>query len=1262
MTIPLDKPFTRHIIPTIFLIGLLLLSYQVLSGFVISIVWAFIIAYVSWPLYGRLRHQLKGRANLSAGVMTMIIASIALLMVFWLVAMLHDEVSDAYQALVSNYSQQPYHLPEAVNKIGWLADYLRPWVERLNHDRTGLMLQVASSAKQWLGHFAQFLGGVGQYVLNLGVVLVTVFFCFRDGDAAVRELRLGVIHFLGEYQNIYLQAVGDTIRAVVYGQVLAAMGQGLLAGIGYAVAGVEAPVLFGVITALLAVVPMGATLVWVPIGLSLLLADQVFAGVSLLIWGFVAVSTVDNIIRPLVISGTSQAPFLVVMFGVFGGLAAFGPVGLFLGPVILSVSLSVWRAWLKQQDDGVAVATHISQPDWHHLSSAEALHKQVSDLSTGLGKAEAESRLQRFGFNRLTEKPPKPLWQLLLSQFKSVLILVLAAAAVLAAAIGDIMDGVVIMVVVIINALLGFYQEFQAEQSLSALKKMLALRAKVRRDGQMLELPAGQLVPGDIVILEAGDKIPADGRLVVARTLEVDESSMTGESLPISKQEREITAKAVPLAERNNMLYMNTAVTRGRAEMVVTATGMDTEIGKLADLLAQTEEGETPLQIQLGSVGKRLAVLALGVVALVFTAALWRGEPLAEATFTAIALAVAAIPEGLPAVVTVTLALGMHRMAKQQAIVKRLAAVETLGCTTVICTDKTGTLTVNQMTVRAIFYHGRHYQVTGEGYQTTGEILPVLTKSSVANDAAPDLLDLLLPLALCNDSELQAHKIIGDPMEGALLVLAAKGGLSKQQANGQLPRLAEIPFDAGHKFMATFHRHEDGITLFVKGAPEVLLELCDVILDGQGHPMALQKQSVLEQNADMARTGLRVLGVAMARFKLSRETDALADDLFQYIHNLTFVALVGLMDPPKAEAKHAIALCQHAGIAVKMITGDQTITAAAIGQELGLTGTVIDGAELAAMDDDALATCINDISVFARTAPDQKVRIINALKKIGHIVAMTGDGVNDAPALKIADMGIAMGNNGTDVAQEAAAMILTDDNFATIVKAIREGRGIYDNMIKFVRFQLSTNIGAIATVISAPLLGMPIPFTAVQLLWINIIMDGPPAMSLGVDPINPLSMDEAPRDPDARILSWRRFGNLLCYGLTMAVGTLGVLYYGLQTGSPKHATTLAFNTFVLFQLFNVFNARSEKGSAFNRHFFSNKLFWLAILSVLLLQILIVQWPPAEEVFHTTALTVEDWLLATSVAVSVLVFEEFRKVLVKPKITSKRLCQRRGGIL
>ena len=928
---------------------------------------------------------------------------------------------------------------------------------------------------------------------------------------------------------------------------------------------------------------------------------------------------------------------------------AFIIIAVLLAAIMLVAILWILSKWLHPIEKNNTVPIPI-QHDWHILSVAQALHRLSTQLSSGLTQADVKERQNYYGFNRLTEKPSEPAWHLLLSQFKSVLIIVLIVAAILAAAIGDLTDGIVILIVVMINACLGFYQEFQAEKSLAALKKMLALQATVRRDKGIQEMSAEQLVPGDIVILEAGNKIPADGRIVSANSLEVDESSFTGESVPVAKDKRELKSLDTPLAERVNMLYMNNAVVRGRAEMLVTATGMNTEIGKLANMLAQTEDEATPLQLQLDSLGKRLALFALFIVLALFASTLLRGEPLPrlfwesprfiETVFTAIALAVAAIPEGLPAVVTVTLALGMHRMAKQRAIVKRLSAVETLGCTTVICTDKTGTLTVNQMTARSLYYKAQRYSVSGEGYEVAGEILP-------SSGSTTDLTELLLALALCNDSHVRDNQILGDPMEGALLVLAAKGGLSKEQANEKLPRIAEIPFDAEHKFMVTFHRQNgqhDDINVFIKGAPEVLLERCSSMLDKDGNVIAIEKQTLLQQNIEMASTGLRVLGLAV-RLLPAAEFSA-EGDLFRYIEQLTFVGLVGLMDPPRMEVCEAIKLCHKAGIAVKMITGDQKLTAAAIAEEIGLVGDVVDGTELTAMDDAALTERINSIGVFARTAPEQKVRIVNALKAYGHIVAMTGDGVNDAPALKCADIGIAMGMTGTDVAQEAATMILTDDNFATIVKAVKEGRGIYENMVKFIRFQLSTNIGAILCVAVAPLLALPLPFTAIQLLWINIIMDGPPAMSLGVDPARIDSMNEKPRKPDDRILSLRRFGNLFSYGLIMAIGTLGILYVDLQMGDAHHATSLAFTTFVLFQVFNAFNARTEKGTAFNRHFFANKILWASILSVIVLQVVIVQWSSAGIIFHTTPLSTEDWLIATSIAASVLVFEELRKLVVK----------------
>ena len=880
-----------------------------------------------------------------------------------------------------------------------------------------------------------------------------------------------------------------------------------------------------------------------------------------------------------------------------------------------------------------------TEADWHQVSATEATQRLGVDPATGLSSEEAAARQAKYGPNRLKEIPPRSRWLLLLDQFKGLLILVLIGAAVLAAAIGDLTDAAVILVVVIINAVLGFSQEYRAERSLAALKKMLAPTAEVRRNDQTMILSADELVPGDIVLLGPGDRVPADGRVIAAHDFEVDESSLTGESRTVGKQVAPLPGQDIPLAERANLFFMNTIVTRGRAEMVVTATGMRTELGLLADMLGQARESPTPLQIQLDGLGRRLALIAGIVVAFMLVAGLLRGEPWVVMILTAIALAVAAIPEGLPAVVTVTLAIGLQRMARDQAIVKRLAAVETLGCTSVICTDKTGTLTVNQMTARRLYTSGRRLQVSGEGYETTGEI-------SGGNAGVPDLQALLMPIALCNESQLRSGQVIGDPMEGALLAVAAKGGFDPVKLKQHYRRIAEIPFETEHKYQVTFHLDGERVLVMVKGAPDILLNHCKMVFFEQGdQPLDAQQRKLIEQaNEHMAATGLRVLAAAWAELPV-RDFEP-NGDLFAYVKDLVFTGLVGLMDPPRPEVHDAIGLCHKAGISIKMITGDQKITAAAIARELGIKGAVMTSAELDALSDVQLAAAIDGIGVFTRATPEQKVRIVLALQAGGHLTAMTGDGVNDAPALKTADIGVAMGITGTDVAREAATMVLTDDNFTTIVKAVREGRTIYDNIVKFVRFQLSTNIGAILTVLLAPFLGLPLPFTPVQLLWVNIIMDGPPAMALGVDPPQPGIMSGPPRKTTDRILTLRRFGKLATYGTVMMVGTLGVLWWGLQTGSKTHAQTMAFTTFVLFQVFNAFNARVDKRSTFNANFFRNRILWLALAGVVALQVLAVQWTPAHGIFDVEKLTLEDWLLAALVASSVLILEELRKLLLR----------------
>jgi Ca2+-transporting ATPase len=906
----------------------------------------------------------------------------------------------------------------------------------------------------------------------------------------------------------------------------------------------------------------------------------------------------------------------------------------------------------------VPPAALATSAEWHALTVEQAAQRLTADLQRGLdSRAGVPGRLEKFGPNRLDDKPPTSKWVMFFGQFASSLIWILIGAAVLAAAIGHFKDASVIVVAVLLNATLGFIQEFRAEKSLNALKQMLALKSRVRRDGIVQEVSAEDLVPGDIALLEQGDRVPSDGLLAVAQSLEIDESALTGESHPVSKRANGALPAATGLADRINSAFMSTMVTRGRGELLVTDTGMRSVMGKLSSSISEAEEEATPLQQQLDRLGKRLTVIGLGFVALIFALGLWQmlanslpwKEELGRIVLKSIALAVATIPEGLPAVVTVTLALGMNRMARNRAVVKRLAAVETLGCTTVICSDKTGTLTLNQMTARDLLFRGQRFRVTGEGYRTEGRIEPDVPRSP-----ATDLTPLLHPITLCNESRLSEGRVIGDPMEGAMLVLAAKGGVNREALAEQFPRVGEIPFDSAHKFMATFHRagnrSGDSVVVYVKGAPELVLERSLRWLGGRAgelEPQALghaERERILSENAEMGDRGLRVLAVASATVSAKNfKPDA---DLFVHVKDLTFVGLVGLMDPPRPEAKEAIGLCRIAGIDVKMITGDQQGTAAAIAKELGLHGRVCTGQELDAMDTEQLARSVGDIAVFARVAPEHKTKIVQALKARGQIVAMTGDGVNDAPALKNAHMGIAMGVSGTEVAKEAASMVLTDDNFASIVGAVREGRTIYDNILKFVRFQLSTNVGALLTMFLAAVFKWPDPFTPIQILWVNIIMDGPPAIALGLEPTRPEIMQEKPRSPGADILTWPRFGRIMFAGAVMVAGTLGVLLWAQQNFGEEVAKTMAFTTFVMFQIFSVFNARSERISTFLSSFFSNRTLWIAVGMVALLQIAVVEWGPAEDVFRTVALTARQWFVVVAVAATALALEEARKVVVR----------------
>ena len=873
---------------------------------------------------------------------------------------------------------------------------------------------------------------------------------------------------------------------------------------------------------------------------------------------------------------------------------------------------------------------------WYRLDPAEAANELDVDVARGLSESEAVRRREQTGPNELVGEPKRPWWKRLLDQFRGVRILLLLGAAVISAAVGDLKDPIVIGVVVIINALLGFVQEQRADQAMEALSGMLTTQAKVRRDGAVEEIASADVVPGDLVLLKSGDRIPADGRFVKANSLSVDESTLTGESEPVDKDEPSLPAGEgeVALADRSNIGHMNTTVVRGTAELLITETGMSTELGRLAGMISADEPGLTPLQEELERLGKRLAVIAGVAVALVIAVGMLRGDTFAAAILGGVALAVAAIPEGLPAVVTVTLALGVRRMAEHNAIVKRLASVETLGSTTVICSDKTGTLTLHQMTATQAWCGGRTHEIDGLGYGPDGTIDPPATDA---------VRRMVTAAALASDAVLRAgadgtHELVGDPTEGALIVLAGKAGVTAESVRADLPRLAVLPFDSTRKLMATVTEDPfggPGRLLAVKGGSDVVFGRCTAMLvaDGIADLDEARRAGATEVMRSLGADGLRVL--AIAGKELAADWDGDPDDERD---DLVLYGVVGILDPPRMEAGVAIAECRDAGIAVKMITGDHATTAAAIGQQLGLDGEVVTGSDLDAMSDDELAGRIEAISVCARVSPEHKVRVVRALQANDEVVAMTGDGVNDAAALRRAEIGVAMGITGTEVTKEASDLVLADDNFATIVTAVERGRAIRSNIVHFVRFQLTTSLAAVGTILAARILDLPIPFSPIQILFVNIIADGPPAMSLGVDPPAPEVMKRKPLGRTEPILTNTRLRRILATTALMSAAIIWVLVR-YRSADPLLASTMAFTTFVFAQLVNSLIVRSDGKGVFRRYTFSNGALWMTIAAVSAMQVAVVEVPVLQRIFDTVGLTWAQWGLCLAVVAALLFVEE-----------------------
>ncbi|PIU72774.1 ATPase [Candidatus Woesearchaeota archaeon CG_4_10_14_0_2_um_filter_33_10] len=869
-----------------------------------------------------------------------------------------------------------------------------------------------------------------------------------------------------------------------------------------------------------------------------------------------------------------------------------------------------------------------------------SVNKTLDEFKTsekGLSQQDAEQRLEKYGLNEIKEEKKISVFQMFFSQFKSSLIIILLAAIILTLIIGEYADSALITIIVIVNALLGFAQEYKAEKSIEALKKLASLKATVIRDGKKERILAKDLVLGDIIRLEEGEKIPADARLIEVISLETHESALTGESTSVAKEISEIKGKK-SIAEQSNMVFSGTVITRGRGKAIVIRTGMRTEIGRIAEMMQSEEKEQTPLQLTLAKLGKLLGIAVIIVCIIVFLTGLLRGNNAVEMFKSAIALAVAAIPEGLPAVVTITLALGVTRLVRKNALIRKLHSVETLGCTNVICTDKTGTLTKDEMTVKEIFVNNKLIKVTGQGYSTEGLFL----------DSKPGDYELLLRISsLCNNASISNEKILGDPTETALLVCASKASLSREELEQEFPRIHEIPFDSERKMMTTIHQNKNKEIAFVKGGPKQVIDNCSFYYEN-GKIIKLtksKKDEFLEKNREMASKALRVL--AMAFRELPEKVKYSSETLEK---NLVFVGLTGMIDPPRAEIKDAIKLCRKAGIRVIMLTGDQRTTAKAIGIQIGLINKdekIITGMDITEFSDTEFDNIVKDVNIFARISPKDKIRIVDSLKKYGNVVAMTGDGVNDAPALKKADIGIAMGITGTDVSKEASDIILTDDNFASIVNAIKEGRGIYDNIKKFVEYLLSSNLGEILVIFVAMLIGMPLPLIAIHILWINLATDGLPALALSVDPAEPGIMERKPRKKDSKIFSKNVVLRMMAVGIIMCVGTLALFKLYDPVNNLVYAQTMAFSTIMMFQMFNVLNCRSEKNSLFKIGIFSNKYLIGAIVISILLQVIVI-YTPLAIFFKTVPLSLVDWIYIILMSSTVLIFGETIK-LIRNKI-------------
>lgn len=899
------------------------------------------------------------------------------------------------------------------------------------------------------------------------------------------------------------------------------------------------------------------------------------------------------------------------------------------------------------------------QTNHYYLRKIEEIEQELnSSMSNGLTSSYATELLKKTGLNQLEEGKKRTIWNMFIDQFKDILIIILLISAGIAIVLGEAIDAGVIGGIVLLNAILSVLQESKAEKSLDALKKMVLPETLVIRDGERKKIRSNQLVPGDIIILESGDRISADMRLVEVTDLSIQEALLTGESEPVEKISEEINSSDdIPLGERRNMAYTGTSVIAGRGKGMVTATGMNTEIGHIAGMLQEQKKEPTPLEKKLNEVGKNLGIIILAIVTIVVIIGTLQGIPFFDMFLTGISLAVAAVPEGLPAVVTIVLALGVQQMIKKNAIIRRLPAVETLGATTIICSDKTGTLTQNEMTVKKLVFPDREIEVEGVGYQPVGKFYNDNQLITPKNDHAVSLL--LKAAILNNNSYLKQNKenkhweIVGDPTEGSLVVLASKAGYRKEELEKQYPRLRELLFDSERKRMSTINQTPEGKTiLFVKGAPEQIIALCtNYFREDKTFPLSHDiRDKINMQNKKLASDALRVLAVAYREIDIEEKGYLIENkkiDIDKIEKNLNFIGLIAMMDPPRDEAKEAVKVCQQAGIKPVMITGDYILTAQSIAEQIGIYhpgDRVILGSELEKISQEELESVVMETTIFARVSPRHKMRIVQALQKNNQVVAMTGDGVNDAPAIKESDIGIAMGITGTDVSKEAADMVLADDNFSSIVSAVREGRKIYQNIQKFIRYLLSCNLGEIVTIFLAIMIGLPRPLLPIQILWVNLVTDGLPALALGLDPAEKDIMLKPPRNPKEGIFSGKMRFNIFSQGILIGIITLIAFYYGYSTYSLDVGETMAFGTLSLSQLWHSLNSRSNKFSIFKLGIFSNPYLVVAILVSAILQLVVMVVPFLQSVFQITGLTSFQWIILILISFIPIPFVEILKRL------------------